>query len=75
MECKYAKIEAIMTIKEKDRFDVIGQKINYIIDSIDNGMVYYHTIGEFHTTPKTEIMSIFRFNKMIEMDLIKKVKF
>ena len=74
MEFKYAKIEAIMTIKEKDRFDVIGQKINYIIDSIDNGMVYYHTIGEFHTTPKTEIMSKFRFNEMIEYGIIRITK-
>ena len=74
MECKYSKIEAIMTIKEKDRFDVIGQKINYIIDSIDNGMVYYHTIGEFHTTPKTEIMSKFRFNEMIEYGIIRITK-
>ena len=33
-----------MTIKEKDRFDVIGQNINYIIDSIENGC--YKTIEE-----------------------------
>ena len=62
-----------MTINETDRFDVIGHNIQYVLDSIENGIVYYHTIGEFHTTPKTEIMSIFRFNEMIEMDLIKKV--
>ena len=62
-----------MTIKEKDRFDVIGHNIQYVLDSIENRIVYYHTIGEFHTTPKTEIMSIFRFNEMIEMDLIRKV--
>ena len=62
-----------MTINETDRFDVIGHNIQYVLDSIENGIVYYHTIGEFHTTPKTEIMSVFRFNEMIEMDLIKKV--
>ena len=63
-----------MIIKETDRFDNIGNNIQYLIDSIDNGMIYYHTIGEFHTTPKTKIMIIFRFNEMIETDLIKKNK-
>jgi hypothetical protein len=62
-----------MIFKETDRFDVIGHNIQYLIDSIDNGMVYYHTIGEFHTNPKSEIMSVFRFNEMLEMDIIKKI--
>ena len=63
-----------MTIKETDRFDVIGHNIQYLIDSIENRMVYYHTIGAFHTTPKSEIMSVLRFNEMLEMDFVKKVK-
>jgi hypothetical protein len=38
-----------MIIIEKDRFDIIGQNIHYLIDSIENGIVYYQTIGEYHT--------------------------
>ena len=73
MECKYSKSETIMTIKEKDRFDVIGQNINYIIDSIENGIVYYHSIGKFHTNPNSESRSIKKFVELIKMGLIKTI--
>ena len=63
-----------MIIKESDRFDVIGHNIQYLIDSIENRMVYYHTIGEFHTNPKSEIMSLLRFNEMLEYGIIRITK-
>ena len=62
-----------MEIKVGDKFEEVGEGIYWIINKIENGLIYHHIVGKFSTLPNSEIKRKEIFEWMLSKGLIRKV--
>ncbi len=62
-----------MEIKVGDKFEEVGEGIYWIINKIENGLIYHYIVGKFSTLPNSEIKRKEIFEWMLSKGLIRKV--